>query len=471
MKRRVCSILAILALAASLLAGCQTKDGGTVANEARNGVARVLSVYDCTTYLVDSTDPNNSMEYETGVIRMRSGSSFGVGTTGEETQDFITNRHVVETNYMAVEDFDEYAERNSDLYKIQEAFPGLIILTMGELSEVYLLEDDYAVREGVLNTDRAARCEVVYKGNDYEPDLALLHASRTLDGRVALPLLDAAEDATVESGNEVYALGYPSTTDDKNPTVAASVDRVTLTQGVVSLHSQYNDNNVITDIIQHTADINHGNSGGPLLDKRGAVIGVNTWGWGQDDSTGDAGVNGSSEIKYVRDRLDDLKIKYDTYKDDNNSTVIAVIAAAAVVAIVVVVVVLKKKKSAPKPSDSEAAAVPAAAPVQEFRIQGLAGAFAGRRFAINEGVPVRIGVDPNANDLVFPPKTGGISRSHCVLLLQNGQLTIQDLGSTYGTIVDGQRLAKGVQVTLRMGSRIALGSEQQTFVITGKGGV
>ena len=52
----------------------------------------------------------------------------------------------------------------------------------------------------------------------------------------------------------------------------------TITSGIVSaLHREMTapNNFTITDTIQTDAAINHGNSGGPLLDSRGRVIGVN----------------------------------------------------------------------------------------------------------------------------------------------------------------------------------------------------
>lgn len=52
----------------------------------------------------------------------------------------------------------------------------------------------------------------------------------------------------------------------------------TVTEGIVSgLHRQLNDGTTSTqDLVQTDAAINHGNSGGPLLDLNGNVIGINT---------------------------------------------------------------------------------------------------------------------------------------------------------------------------------------------------
>lgn len=103
-----------------------------------------------------------------------------------------------------------------------------------------------------------------------------------------------------------------------------------------------------------------------------------------------------------------------------------------------------------------------------LRLQCLAGAFAGHRFALTERV--RIGRDPSRNDLVFPAGTAGVSGAHCELLLQGGQLGIRDLGSSYGTYVNGSRLSPNQVCQLRPGDHVYIGSKHQEFQITLKGG-
>ena len=78
--------------------------------------------------------------------------------------------------------------------------------------------------------------------------------------------LSLADSDEVEVGNDVVAMGSPFGLEG------------TITSGIVSaLHRQMTAPNrfTINDTIQTDAAINHGNSGGPLLDDRGLVIGVN----------------------------------------------------------------------------------------------------------------------------------------------------------------------------------------------------
>jgi putative serine protease PepD len=100
-------------------------------------------------------------------------------------------------------------------------------------------------------------------GSDPSTDLAVLKVSVSSDQLHPVPLGDSSK---VEVGDGVVAIGSPFGLEN------------TVTSGIVSaLHRkiQAPNNFTIDDAIQTDAAINHGNSGGPLLDLHGNVIGVN----------------------------------------------------------------------------------------------------------------------------------------------------------------------------------------------------
>ncbi len=92
-------------------------------------------------------------------------------------------------------------------------------------------------------------------------DLALLET----DAKLKAGPLALGDDAGVEPGDPVVAIGHPE-----------QGGLWTLTQGVVSTVIADLGGVAGKDAFQTDASINRGNSGGPLIDRSGAIIGVNT---------------------------------------------------------------------------------------------------------------------------------------------------------------------------------------------------
>jgi putative serine protease PepD len=113
-------------------------------------------------------------------------------------------------------------------------------------------------------------------GSDASTDLAVIDVDAPAS---VLSPLALGNSGKVEVGDGVVAIGSPFGLEQ------------TVTSGIVSaLHRQMRSPNgfTIDDSIQTDAAINHGNSGGPLLDAQGRVIGVNAQ--IESDSGGNDGV-------------------------------------------------------------------------------------------------------------------------------------------------------------------------------------
>ena len=127
-------------------------------------------------------------------------------------------------------------------------------------------------------------------GKDRSTDLAVLKIDAHARALTPLPLGDS--DA-VRVGDPVYAIGNPF-----------GLTR-TLTTGVVSAVQRqiFAPNGVpIDSAIQTDAAINHGNSGGPLIDANGRVIGVTSQiQTGSDQNQGNVGIGFAIPVNTVRD--------------------------------------------------------------------------------------------------------------------------------------------------------------------------
>lgn len=105
-------------------------------------------------------------------------------------------------------------------------------------------------------------------------DICILKTDKPLRGMPGLPLRSDA----VETGLAVYALGYPGAADDFSREFATGVDSITVTDGIVSAVRQSRAEGLQTTwAIQTNTPISPGNSGGPLVDAGGRLVGINTF--------------------------------------------------------------------------------------------------------------------------------------------------------------------------------------------------
>ena len=104
--------------------------------------------------------------------------------------------------------------------------------------------------------------EAKYVGGDSANDVAVLKVEA--DG---LPAAQMGDSDALSVGDTVYAIGNP-----------LGVElRGTLTEGIISaINRDVQIEGRIMTLIQTTAALNNGNSGGPLINEYGQVIGVNT---------------------------------------------------------------------------------------------------------------------------------------------------------------------------------------------------
>jgi putative serine protease PepD len=140
---------------------------------------------------------------------------------------------------------------------------GFVIDKSGHVvTNYHVVQGAEEIRVSFSNRD-TVEAELV--GSDATTDLALLKVDVSSDALTPLPL---GNSDLVEVGDSVVAIGNPF-----------GLDR-TATAGIVSALQRFinspDPSFTIDHVIQTDAPINRGNSGGPLLDDRARVIGVNT---------------------------------------------------------------------------------------------------------------------------------------------------------------------------------------------------
>jgi putative serine protease PepD len=131
-------------------------------------------------------------------------------------------------------------------------------------------------------------------GADASRDLALLKVDAS-----NLPTLSLGDSSSVQVGDATFAIGNPYGLDD------------TLTTGIVSALQrdiQSPNGSTISNVIQTDAALNPGNSGGPLLDSSGKVIGVNAQiATGGNGSDGNVGIGFAIPSNTVKSFIDEAK--------------------------------------------------------------------------------------------------------------------------------------------------------------------
>jgi S1-C subfamily serine protease len=145
---------------------------------------------------------------------------------------------------------------------VEGAGSGFVIDTAGHILTNYHVVEGAQTIEVTLGDQSRFKAKLI--GADTRNDIALIQIDPGTHKLTPLPLGDSRN---LQVGQRVLAIG--------NPFGLQS----TLTTGVVSSLGrtvQTSDTTFIDEAIQTDAAINHGNSGGPLLNSRGEVIGINS---------------------------------------------------------------------------------------------------------------------------------------------------------------------------------------------------
>ena len=273
MKKRICMILTVMlsvflfAVAASAAdTGDVDGNGKVTAMDARMALRAAASIDKLNTEQAAAADVDGNGKVTAMDARMilrvaaNIDKFYGNGDTNDpsitekpESSLSAKDIHNIAINYTV----EVYAYLDGEY---MSAGSGFFISGDGTVvTNYHVIDGAYEIYVVDCNGDMYAVTEIL--GYDSNIDLAVIQVDA-----VSVPA--TISNATPETGDTIYTLGN-----------SAGEYYDTFTNGIISNASRvvagYNPN---MTYIQHTAPITHGNSGGPLINDKGEVIGINTWG-------------------------------------------------------------------------------------------------------------------------------------------------------------------------------------------------
>lgn len=368
------------------------------------------------------------------------GTGFAIGKPGEKVEYIVTNGHVVQGGYK-VPTMAEYQ--------------GLVTASY---TRVYYsaAENDFVVPE------------VIYYSAPEQKDIAILKLPSATDKRE--PVTIRSSDS-VQPGEHVSALGYPALTSQYSSYMTFDQDDITFTQGNVTRKTRTTGSNY--NSLQMNGITNHGNSGGPIVDDDGSLVGICVSGVENVETGIPLDVSYAIESDELIKILDDEKIEYSmsgsglSWLPSWTAFVFLPIGLLGLAGGIILMIISGKE------AQGVAAGVAVARGMdgslgKKAVLRGVTGKYSGQSFDLMKSKVV-IGRDPAKCNIVFEKDTAGISGVHCQVAYDANEdcFVIKDLGSSYGTFLgNGKKLTPNVPEKMSAGDTFYLCDNANRFVVS-----
>lgn len=362
------------------------------------------------------------------------GTGFAIGEAGKEIQYIVTNYHVIAAAYE----------------------------TQGMVSVCFSVATSDIVTGEIFATNA-------------KKDIAIIKLPEPTKKRKALVLCPQNK---INLDDDFTALGFPAASSLNDYTKLDQSD-VVITKGSIAKVSRINE----VDCYLLDIKFSEGNSGGPLVNSKGEVVGINAF-YIQTQAGEDRAViqnNYSIVIDELLPMIDRDKIPLTITGELTTLTMIYVgCGALAIILVAVFVILLSKKKkrhkvmieketqvisnaSNPSSDSAQNKTVPLSSHAT-ITLRGTSGNFANQTFTLID--KIIIGRDSNKCGIAYPLDSPGISGIHCEIYTERNTVYLKDLGSSYGTfLVGSNKITANTPVKLTNGSMFYLASEDNTFEV------
>ncbi len=321
-------------------------------------------------------------------------------------------------------------------------------------------------------------------------DLAILSVNKNPGGQV----VGFATRSAMDERDRVIVAGYPGAA------LRSSRDfgRVSFAEGIISKFTELDSPEGTVRHIQITAPVNPGNSGGPLFNEFGQVVGINVQksmtavlvldrtapqGVRQERVPLGEGVAWAILSDELLVELERLHLPFNVTRSKPNAlmaefgrqpVLFAMIGLTMGLALMAVgLLAHRRSRWVVKDALTRGRSVLTRRVVQPIKatqspvLRGITGPYTNTSVPLDAG-KIAIGRDTSLCQLVLPADASDIGRRHCTVYWDPAEATfwLEDCWSSNGTFLDrGERIASGVPQRLKPGERFYLASRHCQFEV------